>query len=106
MAAQTQFEEGDHDPVETLVTNTPDSVQAEELRNLIVDPDVDDCVENLHLAYSIVEDQSDVLSNVVLERLHDYVTEQTDNDDWAQEVLGREAFPGEIIDGSNVFHSL
>jgi hypothetical protein len=106
MAAQAQFEDGNHDPIDTLVINTPDSVQAEELRNLIVDPDVDDCVENLHLAYSIVEEQSEVLSNVVLERLHDYVTEQTTNDDWAEEVLGREALPGVIINGSNVFHSL
>lgn len=105
-AAQAQFEEGHHDPIDTLVANTPDSVRAEELRNLIVNPDVDDCVENLHLAYSIVEDQSDVLSNVVLERLHDYVVEHTTNEDWAEEVLGREALPGATIDGSNVFHSL
>lgn len=106
MAAQYQFEEGLHDPVDELMTDTPDSVQAEELRNLIVYPDVDDCVENLHLAYSIVEEQGDVLSNVVLEQLHDYVTEQTTNDDWADEVLGREALPGATIDGSNIFHSL
>lgn len=89
-----------------MVEQTPGSVQPEELRNLIIEPDVDDCVENLQLAYSIVEEQSAVLSNLVLERLHDYVIEQTANEEWGHEVLDREALPGANIDGANVFHSL
>ncbi|WP_254863105.1 DEAD/DEAH box helicase [Halovivax gelatinilyticus] len=105
-AARYQFEVGIHDPVEDLEDETPDSVQAENLRNLIVEPDVDDCVENLHLAYSIVMDQGNVLSYLVLERLHEHVVTKTDSDDWGDEVLDREAIPGVNIDGTNVFHTL
>lgn len=105
-AAQYQFEDGIHDPVEELDDETPDSIQAENLRNLIVEPDVDDCVENLHLAYSIIADQSEVLSYLVLERLHENVIAMTDSDNWGDEVLDREAIPGVNIDGTNFFHTL
>ncbi len=105
-AAQYQFEEGIHDPVDDLIDQTPESVQAENLRNLVIEPDVDDCVDNLHLAYSIVADQSEVLSYLILERLHKHVVRMTDMSDWGDEILDREAIPGVVIDGTNVFHTL
>ncbi|WP_380675544.1 DEAD/DEAH box helicase [Salinigranum sp. GCM10025319] len=106
-AARMQFVEGNHDPVDDLLLDIAEDVEAAEVRNLLVEPDVDGCVENLHLAYSIVGgDQSDVLSYLVLERLHEHVTTSGDPDDWGQEMIEHEALPGANIDGTNVFHSL
>lgn len=106
-AAHMQFVEGNHDPVDELLQDIDEDIEAAEIRNLLVEPDVDGCVENLHLAYSIVGgDQSDVLSYLVLERLHDHVTTNGDSDDWGDAMIENEALPGANIDGTNVFHSL
>jgi len=106
-AANMQFVEGNHDPVDDLLLDIDEDIERAEVRNLLVEPDVDGCVENLHLAYSIVGgDQSDVLSYLVLERLHNHVTTSGDPDDWGQEMIENEALPGANIDGTNVFHSL
>jgi hypothetical protein len=106
-AAHMQFVEGNHDPVDELLQDIDEDIEAAEIRNLLVEPDVDGCVENLHLAYSIVGgDQSDVLSYLVLERLQDYVTTNGNSDDWGDAMIENEALPGANIDGTNVFHSL
>lgn len=106
-AAHMQFVEGEHDPVGEILTNVDEDIGAAEVRNLLVEPDVDGCVENLHLAYSIVEeDQSDVLSYLVLERLHDHVTTYRETNDWGDELIENEALPGANINGTNIFHSL
>ena len=51
-------------------------------------------------------DQSNVLSYLVLERLHEYVIHKNEDDDWGTDVMNREAIPGADIDGTNIFHSL
>lgn len=106
-AAYLQFVEGEHDPVDDLLADITEGIEAAEVRNLLVEPDVDGCVENLHVAYSIVGgDQSEVLSYLVLERLHEHVTTRGGADDWGDEMIEKEALPGANIDGTNVFHSL
>lgn len=102
-----QFEEGEHEPADDLVAELDLDATADEVRNLLEEPDVDGCIENLHQAYSIVSgDQSDVLSQAVMEPLYEHVITRTDGEEWGDEILDNEAIPGAQLDGTNIFHSL
>jgi len=105
-AAERQFQLGNQDPTEELLAAAPDGVTETAVRNFLIEPDVDGCVENLQLKYNIIAgDQSDVLSYLVLEQLHEFLT--TDGgEDWGEDMINNQAIPGANIDGSNVFHTL
>ncbi|NUB91139.1 DEAD/DEAH box helicase [Haloterrigena sp. SYSU A121-1] len=102
-----QFLEGDHAPAEDIITDYDLDVGAEKVRNLLEEPDVDGCIENLHQAYSIAPgDQSNILSFAVLEPLYEHVITRTDGEEWGNDMLDNEAIHGAQIDGENIFHSL
>ncbi|NUC74773.1 DEAD/DEAH box helicase [Haloterrigena sp. SYSU A558-1] len=104
---QRQFVAGDHEPAEDVIDDHDLDMTVEKVRNLLEEPDVDGCIENLHQAYSIVPgDQSDILSFAVLEPLYEHLITRTDGDAWGTEMLDNEAMPGARIDGTNIFHSL
>lgn len=105
-AAELQFIHGDPDPVETLLGGSAAGVTETAVRNFLVEPDVDGCVENLQLKYSIIAgDQSDVLSYLVLQRLQDEIIVDSDGE-WGETMIENGAIPGANIDGTNIFHSL
>lgn len=105
-AAQLQFIQGDPDAVETLLGQSSAGVTETAVRNFLIEPDVDGCVENLQLKYSIVAgDQSDVLSYLVLQRLQEEIIADSDGE-WGETMIENEAIPGANIDGTNIFHSL
>ncbi|WP_226006002.1 helicase-related protein [Natrinema salinisoli] len=102
-----QFVDGDHEPAEDLIDDHDLDVTAEKVRNLLEEPDVDGCIENLHQAYSIAPgDQNDVLSFAVLEPLYEHLITRKDGDEWGEDILDNEAMAGARIDGTNIFHSL
>lgn len=102
-----QFVEGIHEPSEDLVRELDIDATEEEVRNLMAEPDVDGCLENLHQAYSIVPgEQSDFLSQAVMEPLYEHVILRTEDENWGDEMLDNRAIPGAQIDGENIFHSL
>jgi hypothetical protein len=105
-AAELQFERGNQDVVEKLDSEHEGGVTETAIRNFLVEPDVDGCVENLQLKYSIVAgDQSNVLSYLVLQRIQEEIIAHGEQD-WGTDMLDNEAIPGANIDGTNIFHSL
>jgi ATP-dependent helicase YprA (DUF1998 family) len=105
-AARLQFVEGSSDPVEALLSEHGVDIPETAVRNFLVEPDVDGCVENLQLKYSIVAgDQSDVLSYLVLQRLQEEIVDSADGE-WGEAMVDNGAIPGANINGTNIFHSL
>jgi hypothetical protein len=67
-------------------------------------PDIDGCVENLHITECIAaEEQSDTLSYVVLEALRDHLIETVPTTEAAKTMFDRELPPGGETNGSSVF---
>jgi hypothetical protein len=77
------------------------------VKSLFFSPDIDGCVENLHLAECIsAHDQSESLSYVLLERLREMLIERVPSEDAASQMIEREMLPGGEIDGTSVFFTL
>lgn len=70
-------------------------------------PDIDGCVENLHLSECIAAgEQSESLSYVMLEALREHITESVPSDEATTEMFDRELLPGGEFDGTSVFVTL
>jgi len=77
------------------------------VKSLFFSPDIDGCVENLHLAECIsAHDQSESLSYVLLERLREKLIERVPSEDATSQLIDREMLPGGEIDGTSVFFTL
>ena len=67
-------------------------------------PDVDGCVENLHITECIAAgDQSETLSYVILEALRNHLTDTVPIDDAAATMFDHELPPGGETDATSVF---
>jgi hypothetical protein len=94
-------------PEEKVSNVVPDIGDHERLKTLFFSPDIDGCVENLHLAECISShDQSDALSYVFLEELREGLLEYVPSNKSADHIFDKEMFPGGEYDGTNVFVTL
>jgi CRISPR/Cas system-associated endonuclease/helicase Cas3 len=94
-------------PEDEVSTVVPDVDEYERIKTLFFSPDIDGCVENLHLSECISpHDQSDALSYVFLESLREELIEYVPKDKTADHIFDKEMFPGGEYDGTNVFITL
>jgi hypothetical protein len=77
------------------------------VERLFYSPDIDGCVENLHLSECIAAgEQSESLSYVLLEALREHITETVPSEETSTEMFDRELIPGGEFGGSSVFLTL
>lgn len=77
------------------------------IESLFFSPDIDGCVENLHLAECFSgHSQSDSLSYSILERLREHLIERVPTEEVDAEIIDRELLPGGEINGTSVFFTL
>jgi hypothetical protein len=105
--AKAQLEGATEFPVERLreldtefdVETTADTIQS-----MFVSPDIDGCVENLHLSECISgHSQEESLSYVLLEQLYEHLTTTVETDEADEFIFDNELLPAAEIDGTNVF---
>jgi superfamily II DNA/RNA helicase len=73
-------------------------------KSLFYSPDIDGCVENLHLSGCISgHEQSDSLSYVVLEELRDSLLTKVDEDDATEHMFDTERIPAAKINDTHIF---
>lgn len=76
----------------------------ETIDSLFVSPDIDGCVENLHLSECISgHSQEESLSYILLEHLYDHLTTTVDTTEADSFMFDSEHLPAAQIDGKNVF---
>ncbi|QSG02815.1 DEAD/DEAH box helicase [Natranaeroarchaeum sulfidigenes] len=89
------------DAVEQHETNISDS---DRVKAAFHSPDIDGCVENLHITDCIeAGEQSETLSYVVLEALREHLTTTVPATDAADEMFDQELPPGGEINGTSIF---
>jgi superfamily II DNA/RNA helicase len=73
-------------------------------KSLFYSPDIDGCVENLHLSECISgHDQTESLSYVMLEAFRDYLTLEVAGTDTVESMFDTEQLPAATIDDTHVF---
>ena len=86
-------------PLEIDLDSLEDTIQS-----IFVSPDIDGCVENLHLTECISgHDQTESLSYVVLEALHEHLTETVPTSESVETMFEIEQPPAAEINDTNVF---
>ena len=101
VAGTEEFPEG---AIEELSINLSSS---ERVERIFYSPDIDGCVENLHLSECIAAgEQSESLSYVILEALREHITETVPSEETTTEMFDRELLPGGEFDGKSVFITL
>jgi len=76
----------------------------ETIQSVFVSPDIDGCVENLHLTECISgHDQTESLSYVLLEALHEHLTKEVEIEKATDEMFDNQRLPAAEINGTNVF---
>jgi superfamily II DNA or RNA helicase len=103
IVASTQVRGEDEFPTEAVEDHV-DVTDVDRVKNAFYSPDIDGCVENLHLTECIAAgDQSETLSYVVLEALRDHLTEIVPKSETAARMFDHELLPGGEMDGASVF---
>ncbi len=94
-------------PADAVRKMPHDVEDLDRIKSLFFSPDIDGCVENLHLAECIsAHDQSESLSYVLLERLREKLIERVPSKDATSKIIDQEMLPGGEIDGTSVFLTL
>ncbi|WP_276249161.1 DEAD/DEAH box helicase [Haladaptatus sp. YSMS36] len=105
--AAEQVSGADSFPEELLQKEFPSLTALEKVKTLFYSPDIDGCVDNLHLSECISpHDQSDVLSYVFLETLRETILERVPSDEVVDRMFERERLPGGEFDGTSIFLTL
>jgi len=105
--ATEQVAGNDEFPADAVTDVASDIEDLDRVKSLFFSPDIDGCVENLHLAECIsAHDQSESLSYVLLERLRESLIERVPSEEAASQIIDREMLPGGEIDGTSVFLTL
>lgn len=105
--ATEQIAGNDEFPTQIIEDMDATLSSTERVERVFKSPDIDGCVENLHLSGCIAAgDQSDTLSYVVLEALREHITEQVPKDEMSERMFEHEALPGGEFDGESVFIAL
>ncbi|SNR65356.1 Helicase conserved C-terminal domain-containing protein [Halorubrum ezzemoulense] len=104
VVATAQVSGEDAFPADAVRDTGIDVSDMERVETAFQSPDIDGCVENLHITECIAAgDQSDTLSYVVLEALRDQLTETVHVDDAADTMFEHELPPGGETDATSVF---
>lgn len=91
-------------PKDVVEKVLPDFKNHDKIETLFLPPDIDGCVENLHLAECISgHDQSEMLSYVLLEELREMLIKRVSREDLQTEIFDQKAFPGGEYNGTSVF---
>jgi len=76
----------------------------ETIQSVFVSPDIDGCVENLHLTECISgHDQTESLSYVLLEALRDHLTQEVSVDKGSDVMFDSQRLPAAEINDTNIF---
>ncbi|SFR96950.1 Type III restriction enzyme, res subunit [Halomicrobium zhouii] len=95
---------GEEFPADAIATHETSLSDVDRVETAFHSPDIDGCVENLHLTECIeAGDQSETLSYVVLEALRAHLTESVPTEEATETMFDRERPPGGEIDGTSVF---
>jgi len=104
LVATAQIRGDDEFPVEDVSAHNSDIDDTDRVKTAFYSPDIDGCVENLHIMECIAAgDQSETLSYVVLEALRDHLTDTVSVADAAETMFDRELPPGGELNGSSIF---
>lgn len=104
LIASSQIAGDDEFPDEMIADDDAEISDTDRVETAFYSPDIDGCVENLHLTECIAAgDQSETLSYVVLEALRDHLTETVPQSEAAETMFEFEFPPGGEIDGTSVF---
>jgi hypothetical protein len=91
-------------PAEAVTAHESELDEPERVKTAFYSPDIDGCVENLHIMECIAGgEQSETLSYVVLEVLRDHLIEMVPASEAADGMFDRELPPGGEIDGTSIF---
>jgi len=94
-------------PRERVSEVVPDFDGHKRAKQMFFSPDIDGCVDNLHLSECIsAHDQSDVLSYVFLEVLREQLLERVPSEQVEDKMFNLETLPGGEFDGTSVFVTL
>lgn len=94
----------DEFPIDAVMESGIDISDADRVKTTFYSPDIDGCVENLHITECIAGgEQSETLSYIVLEALRDYLLDTVDSDETTAEMFDAELPPGGEVDGTSVF---
>jgi hypothetical protein len=94
-------------PTEAVGELDVDVSSTDRVERIFYSPDIDGCVENLHMSECIAAgEQGESLSYVLLEALREHITETTPSDETSTEMFDRELIPGGEFDGTSVFITL
>ncbi|WP_254523987.1 DEAD/DEAH box helicase [Natrinema caseinilyticum] len=104
IVASAQVAGEDGFPNDAIADHDADISDADRVETAFYSPDIDGCVENLHIMECIAAgDQSETLSYVVLEALRSHLTETVPAGEAAEEMFDRELPPGGEVDGTSIF---
>ncbi|WP_343749176.1 helicase-related protein [Halarchaeum salinum] len=102
--AREQVAGAEEFPADTVSDLGLDLSDVERAKTVFFSPDIDGCVENLHLGECIAAtDQSDALSYVLLEALRESLTHTVPSEETSTEMFDRERLPAGEFNGTSVF---
>lgn len=102
--AREQIDGADEFPEEAVSALDYDLSEPERAETVFFSPDIDGCVENLHLGECIAAtDQSTSLSYVILEALREDITTTVPNAEASSEMFERNFPPAGEFDGKSIF---
>ena len=102
--AREQIRGVDEFPREIVEAHKSGIDNVDRIETAFYSPDIDGCVENLHITECIeAGEQSETLSYVILEALRDQLTESVPDTEAASKMFEHELPPGGEINGTSVF---
>lgn len=104
VVSREQIEGTDEFPREIVERHSSDIENIDRIETTFYSPDIDGCVENLHLTECIeAGDQSETLSCVVLEELREHLIETVPTSEAAETMFDYELPPGGELNGKSIF---
>ncbi|MFP9061982.1 DEAD/DEAH box helicase [Natrialbaceae archaeon A-chndr2] len=104
VVAREQVGGADEFPEDEVSALEADIDDVDRVETMFYSPDIDGCVENLHLSECISgHDQKDSLSYVVLETLRNFILTTSPSENATSAMFDRELPPAGEIDGTSVF---
>ncbi|OAQ53951.1 hypothetical protein HTG_00040 [Natrinema mahii] len=102
--AQEQLDGNDEFPEEAVTALNLGLSEIDRTKTVFYSPDIDGCVENLHLSECIAAtDQSDSLSYILLEELRDHLIRSVPTSETSKEMFKRNSPPAGEFDGTSIF---
>ncbi len=104
LVASAQIRGDEEFPAEEVAHSDIDISDVDRVKTTFYSPDIDGCVENLHITECMAAgDQSETLSYVILESLREHLTEAVPVNKAADEMFDLELPPGGEINGTSIF---